>query len=118
MIRKPRGVRIWVSDMREIPLRPIPNQTLETVLGGQNCSLRLYTRLLNDTEHLYCDLAVNQSNVFAGVICQELVDLKLYRHWAFAGILAFIDLQGEEPPNWRGLNERWKLLYLEEGEEW
>lgn len=104
--------------MREIPLRQIPNQSLQTLLGGQNCTLRFYTRGVENEEHLFCDLAVDQTVVFAGVICQEFFGLKLYPHWQFAGSLFFVDMQGEEPPNWRGLGTRWKLVYLENGEEW
>ncbi|MBD5607849.1 MAG: hypothetical protein HDQ93_03240, partial [Desulfovibrio sp.] len=73
---------------------------------------------MNDTEHLYCDLAINKTNIFVGVICQDCVDLKLYRYWPFSGTLAFVDTQGEEDPNWRGLNDRWRLFYLEEDESW
>ena len=103
--------------MREIPLRPIPNQSLQTILGGQNCTLRFYTREVDCRDSLYCVLAIDQTNVFCGVICQEFFGLKLYRYWPFAGALVFVDMQGEEAPNWRGLGSRWKLLYIEEGEE-
>lgn len=102
--------------MREIPLRPIPNQSLQTILGGQSCTLRFYTRLVDDVEHLFCDLAVDQIVIFAGVICQEFFGLKLYSYWPFLGSLFFMDNEGEEPPNWRGLGSRWKLYYLEDGE--
>ena len=104
--------------MREIPLRKVPNQSLQTLLGGQNCTLRFYTRLVADTEHLFLDLAVDQTVVFAGIICQEFVDLKLYPEWNFAGSLVFVDLQGEDPPHWQGLGTRWRLVYLESGERW
>lgn len=103
--------------MREIPLRPVPNQSLQCILGGQNCTLRFYTREVDCVEHLFCDLALDQSLVFGGVICQDFIDLKLYAYWPFAGRLVFVDMQGESQPNWRGLNERWKLVYLEDGEE-
>ena len=102
--------------MREIPLRQIPNQSLQTLLGGQNCALRFYSRLVDDVEHLFCDLAIDQSVVFAGVICQQFFGLKLYPWWPFAGSLVFVDMQGDEEPNWRGLGERWRLFYIEAGE--
>ena len=53
--------------MQEIPLRATGNQTLQVVLEGQNCSLRLYTRGLSDgVETLFCDLSIDQNPVFYG----------------------------------------------------
>lgn len=101
--------------MQRIPLRAVPNQSLQIVLGGQNCTLRLYTREAAEAEHLFCDLAVARELIISGIICQDMTPLVPYRHLAFEGQLFFVDMQGDEAPNWRGLNERWRLVRLEPG---
>lgn len=102
--------------MQRIPLRAAPNQSQQIVLGGQNCTLRLYTRTYDGTDRLYCDLAVDQNLVFGGVICQDMAGLKLYGYQPFAGQLFFVDMEGGDDPVWSGLNDRFRLVYLEEGE--
>lgn len=102
--------------MLEIPLRSIPNQSLEIVLGGQNCTLRLYTRPVDMAEHLFLDLAVAREIIISGIICQDMTPLVPYRHLDFEGQLFFVDMQGDESPNWRGLNDRWRLVWLAPGE--
>lgn len=102
--------------MQRIPLRAVPNQSLEIVLGGQNCTLRLYTRAVAMVEHLFCDLAVDRALVVAGQICQDMTPLILYRHLAFEGQLFFVDMQGDEPPRWHGLDDRFRLVWLAPGE--
>lgn len=95
----------------EIPLRAEPAQSLAIVLGGQNVSLRLYTRDYLGTPWLYCDLAVDGSMVWQGHICHEMQDLKFYSYLPFAGALRFVDMQGDDDPQWDGLGVRWLLLW-------
>ena len=102
--------------MQRIPLRATPNQSMQIVLGAQNCTLRLYTRAEGGVEHLYCDLAVDQSLVWGGVICQNRGILKLYGYLPFGGQLLFVDMEGDDDPVWSGLDNRFRLVYLEEGE--
>lgn len=102
--------------MIRIPLRAAPNQSLEILLGGQNCALRLYSRIADGVERLYCDLAVNREIVFGGVVCQNMTPLKLYRHLPFRGQLLFVDMEGDAPPDWRGLDGRFRLVWLDEDE--
>ena len=102
--------------MQRIPLRAVPNQSLEIVLGGQNCTIRLYTRTVDGSEHLFCDLTVDKELVAGGVICQDMTPVKLYDYQPFDGQLLFVDMQGDEPPHWRGLDDRWRLVWLAEGE--
>lgn len=95
----------------EIPLRAEPSQAFGIVLGGQNVSLRLYTRDYLGTPHLYCDLAVDGSFVWQGHICRNGRDLKAYGYLPFAGALRFVDMQGQDDPQWAGLGTRWALLW-------
>ena len=69
--------------MMTVPLRQEPNQSLQIVLGEQNCTFRFISRGVN----LYCDLAVDQTVIWAGFICRNLVGLKLYDYLAFRGQL-------------------------------
>ena len=98
--------------MMTVPLRQEPNQSLQIVLGEQNCTLRFISRGVN----LYCDLAVDQTVIWSGFICRNLVGLKLYDCLAFRGQLYLVDMQGAEGPHWSGLGERFQLVYVEEGE--
>lgn len=100
--------------MMIVPLRAEPNQSLQIVLAGQNCTLRFVTR----DGVLYSDLAMSGGDgwslVWAGVACRERVGLKLYPYQAFRGQLVFVDLQGDGDPEWTGLGDRWRLVYLSE----
>lgn len=100
----------------EVPLRAVPSQALGIVLGGQNVSLRFYTRDYLGTPRLFCDLAVDGTMVWLGHICNNLQNLKLYSYLPFSGALRFVDLQGEAEPQWDGLGTRWVLLYGSESE--
>lgn len=103
--------------MQEIPLRATGNQTLQVVLEGQNCSLRLYTRSLSDgVETLFCDLSIDQEPVFYGCPCLDGLPMPLYAWLGMTGQLVFIDMEGDEAPRWSGLGSRWKLLYMSPAE--
>ncbi|WP_304037567.1 phage baseplate plug family protein [Desulfovibrio piger] len=103
--------------MQEIPLRATGNQTLQVVLEGQNCSLRLYTRNLSDgVETLFCDLSIDQDPVFYGCPCLDGLPMPLYAWLGMTGQLVFIDMEGDEAPRWSGLGSRWKLLYMSPAE--
>lgn len=103
--------------MQEIPLRATGNQTLQVVLEGQNCSLRLYTRSLSDgVETLFCDLSIDQDPVFYGCPCLDGLPMPLYTWLGMTGQLVFIDMEGDEAPHWSGLGSRWKLLYMSPAE--
>ncbi len=99
--------------MLEIPLRATANQTLQVVLEEQNCSLRLYTRVLSDgVETLFCDLSIDQTPVFYSCPCLNGLPMPLYAWLGMTGRLLFIDMEGDDAPQWAGLGNRWKLLYL------
>lgn len=103
--------------MQEIPLRATGNQTLQVVLEGQNCSLRLYTRNLSDgVETLFCDLSIDQEPVFYGCPCLDGLPMPLYAWLGMTGQLVFVDMEGDEAPRWSGLGSRWKLLYMSPAE--
>lgn len=99
--------------MEMIPLQAIPAQRLQVVLDDQNCTISLYQRGTN----LYMDLAVDTDEVFNGAICRYGADIGQSPTLYFDGSLHFFDTQGQADPQYTGLNERWILLYLEDGED-
>ena len=103
--------------MQTIPLRATANQTLQVVLDGQDCSLRIYTRTLSDGgDTLFCDLDIAQRPVFYGAICLDGLPLPLYPWLGMSGRLVFVDMQGTAAPHWSGLGSRWQLVYLSPAE--
>ena len=100
-----------------IPIRSTANQALQAVLGGQNCSLRIYTRTdAGNGDNLYLDLNVNNTDILLGQICLQFTPLPLYAYLNFIGKLMFVYMQGNLPPHWAGLGERWQLVYLSPSE--
>ena len=61
---------------------------------------------------LFVDLAVNEQVVASGVIAREGTPLLRYPRLGFDGDLLFIDMQGAADPQWSGLGDRWRLLWL------
>ena len=102
--------------MQQRPLETTPNQPFSVVLGGQDCTIALYARGSRAATRLYCDLAVSGVQVWSGVLCRNLVDLKSYPALHFEGALWFVDMQGSADPKWQGLGERYALLYAAESE--
>lgn len=108
--------------MEIVPLRPNANQTLQCVLGGQNCTITLQTREIyggvgqGSWTAIYASLHIDDAPVFMGSICLDGVPLKRYRHLPFSGDLVFVDMHGAEDPRPDGLGDRWRLVYLTEDE--
>lgn len=99
--------------MQEIPLSTAANQSLQVILEGQNCSLRLYTRVMPDgADALFCDLSIDQQPICYGCICLDGLLMPLYGWPAMAGRLVFVDMEGDSAPHWSGLGARWRLVYL------
>lgn len=94
--------------MQIIPLSATPSQTFDTVLGDQNCSIKLYQK----STGLYIDVSVDGTPVATAVICRDRVKLVRYGYRGFVGNLAFFDTQGVDDPQYDGLGSRYKLVYL------
>lgn len=98
--------------MQKINISPLPAQTFNIVLDGQNCTISLYWR----QTRLYLDLNVGATEICRGAICQNRADIMQSPSPDFSGTLHFFDLEGEQAPHYSGLNSRWLLLYLAAGE--
>ena len=89
-----------------VTLDKIPNQAIKIELDGKDCNLTFVTR----GDKLYLDtFSVNGVNIINGIVClngNNLLSLS-----KFKGKLYFNDMQGNENPNFSGLNDRWLLFY-------
>ncbi|MHB8272813.1 phage baseplate plug family protein [Bradyrhizobium sp.] len=98
--------------MQVIPLKAVPNQSVQVQLAGQACSLNIY----QFTYGLFMDVYVGNSLIVAGVICENLNRIVRSLYLGFIGDLAFLDTQagnGEgADPIFTGLGGQFQLLYL------
>lgn len=91
-----------------IPLEPIPSQTLNMVLAGQNCQLAVSTLATG----MYFTLTADGRSICINTICRNIARLLLDRGYlGFVGDFAFVDQQGDADPQFAGLGSRWLLLY-------
>lgn len=95
--------------MQEIPLSPLPAQTLAVVLAGQGCQIAVYQRRTG----LLFDCLLNGVAVATGVLCQNLARLIVQSYQGFVGDFYFWDTQGDTAPAYAGLGTRYRLVYLE-----
>jgi hypothetical protein len=95
--------------MQQIPLQPVPSQTVQTVLSGQQCSLSVYVK----AQCMFLDLALSGSPIAYAVQVKNLVSLVPTAYLGFSGWLLFLDTQGSDDPQYSGLGSRWILLYLD-----
>lgn len=98
--------------MIEIPLLPIPAQSLRIILNDQNVTIALRQK----DDRMFMDLDVGVTRIFTGAICMDRTDVKPFKIMNFNGGLYFVDTQLEEPPQWEGLGSRWGLLYIRDDE--
>lgn len=115
--------------MQVVPLAPNPNQTLQIVLAGQNCSIELRTLdgyavtdiadFSEDNPYLAFSLDVSGVSITVTQNCLNLKRLLINRQYlGFVGDFMFVDTQpdpvtGSADPQYSGLGTRWQLIYLE-----
>lgn len=90
-----------------IPLQPVPDQTLQAYLGGQNITLRIYQRRYG----LFVDLYKDNALVREGMEGRNLVKLVRDAYLGVTGNLYFHDTQGDQDPSYTGLGSRFVLIY-------
>ena len=99
--------------MMQIPLQPVPIQTLAVTLARQ--PVQISVRQNGDS--VYFNLINNGEYVVRTRICRDRQRLLLdvaYR--GFVGDFIFADTQGTDDPQFEGLGSRYILVYLAEGE--
>lgn len=105
--------------MVEVPLTQEANQRFNITLADQDCSIRIVTRRPGDAiipGGTYIDLEVGATPVFYGVLARDLMNLNLYPSAPFQGALIFVDLDGNEDPQYESFGVRWRLFYLTDEE--
>ena len=95
----------------QIPLRQIPNQSLSCVLSGQSCVITI--RMLG--ENLYLSLSKDGDPICRNVLLVDRSAIVRAAYTGFIGDLIVVDKAGQENPQYTGWNDRWVLLYNEEG---
>lgn len=95
--------------MLEVPLSPIPAQSLGVVLAQQNCQINVYQK----TTGLFFDLLVDNVFIVSCVIGRDGDRMVRQKYRNFIGDFTFIDTQGSDDPVYTGLGSRWVLIYME-----
>lgn len=98
--------------MQMIPIRAVPNQTLQVLVASQAVTLNVYQFAYG----LFIDVYLNDALVVGGVICNNLTRIVRSAYLGLAGDFAFVDTQGSKNPVYTGLGDRFQLLYLEEAD--
>lgn len=99
--------------MNVIPLQAAPSQTLAVTLARQAAQIALRT----NNGKLYFDLSLNGEYIVRTRICRNFQRLLLDAQYrGFKGDFMFVDLQGVDDPVYTGLNTRFLLVYLADGE--
>ena len=97
----------------EIPLISIVAQSLKVVLDEQSCEISIRERLGN----LYMSMVVDGVSSWNNHVCYDRQNVKPYSYMPFLGGLYFVDKEGSTDPIASGLNSRYFLVYLADGEE-
>ena len=95
-----------------VPIKPLPNQTLQIQLSSQAVALNIYQLAYG----LFVDVYVNNTLIIGGVIAQNLNRIVRSLYLGFMGDFVFVDTQGEDDPVYTGLGSQFLLVYLEESD--
>lgn len=98
--------------MLNIPLQPIPNQTMQVQINNQPCTIDIYQLDYG----LFVDLHVGATLIIGGVIALNRTLIVRSLYLGFDGDLVFDDTQGNDDPVYTGLGDRFQLLYLDAAE--
>ena len=98
--------------MIQINISALPWQEFSVVLDGQNCVISLR----QVAESMYCNLTCNEVDIFKGRKICNGPPINTYPSPNFKGRLMMIDTLGNSDPQYEGLNERWILVYANDGE--
>lgn len=90
-----------------IPLQNTANQDLDTILDNVPVTINLKT-----TDYgLFIDVTYNGTQVVAGGLCRDRVDINRAKWLGMPSPLWFADLQGTTDPQFAGFNTRYLLCY-------
>ncbi len=95
--------------MKTIAIAAISSQSFSSVLGGQNCQIKLYQK----STGVFIDVSMNNVPLVSGVLCRDRVKLIRQAYLGFGGDLFFADTEGFSDPNYTGFGARYRLVYME-----
>jgi hypothetical protein len=95
--------------MQTLPLKQVPNQSLKTIIAGQQTGINLYQ--LSDN-NLYIDISLNNNPIVSGVLVRNNVKIIRNLYLGFNGDFVISDTQGSDDPLYTGLGSRWQLIYM------
>lgn len=102
--------------MQSIPLLAIPNQELNILLAGQECSIQV--RQIG--ERLYFSLWIDDAAVALNNVILPCVPLLPGGAAGFSGNFMMVDTQakweGQGVAQYGGLGDRWRLVYVADEE--
>lgn len=91
-----------------LPIQPLPSQTFEVTLNGQDCAITLQQM----STGLYLTLALAGAVIVGSKYCADRVSLVRYAYLGFAGWLYFVDTSGAgDDPKYSGLGSQFLLVY-------
>lgn len=91
----------------EIPIQPIPSQSVNVVLANQPCTIEL--RELGGRQ--YFSLSVNGTVICTNVLIVNNERIVNASYSGLIGDFASIDTVGDEPPQYSGWGTRWLLAF-------
>ena len=94
--------------MEIVPLQALPNQSVLTILNGQQTHLNVYQKRTG----LFLDIFVGNNLILSGVRCVNLTLMVMDAYLGFVGDLTWLDNQGNQNPDFTGLGGRYSLIYL------
>lgn len=92
----------------QIPLNATASQTLNVILNQQLVRLDVYQR----STGLYMDVWLNDTQIVAGAICQNLNPVVHADYLGLGGDFVFVDTQGSDDPTYGGLGGRYALTFV------
>lgn len=91
-----------------LAIQPVPSQTFQAMLGGQNCTITLQQM----STGLFLTLALAGVVIVSSRYCPDRVSLVRYAYLGFTGWLYFVDTSGAgEDPSYEGLGTQFLLIY-------
>ena len=102
--------------MLVIPVQAVPSQTLQTTVGGQDCTLNINQL---DQYGLFMDVLVNGDVICQGIICENANLIVRYAYLGFIGDFAWFDTYAgvteTQPSNpvYTGIGAQYVLMYLD-----
>lgn len=98
--------------MIQVPLKPLPAQTVTIQLNEQVCKLHVYQKFYG----LFIDVLVDDALIIGGVVCEDRNRIVRSQYLGFDGDFAFIDTLGSDDPDYTGLSNQFRLFYFTDAE--